>query len=80
MARTVFHVATRSFHIEKFQVILNWVEENLTREDVNKLFFVTNNEGETVFRVAAMFYLKEIFHGILNFVKENLREEVNKLF
>ena len=59
-------MAAGSFNLEKFQGILNWVKENLTREEVNKLFLSTDNEGRTVFHVAVESYKIENFEGILN--------------
>ena len=74
-------MAAWSYGIENFEGILNWVKENLTREEVNTLFFATDNEGRTIFHAAVRYFIKEKFQGILNLAKENLtREEVNKSF
>jgi endo-1,4-beta-D-glucanase Y len=69
---------SRDLHQEAFSRILNWANENLTREEVNKLFLATDNEGRGVFHVDAWIYYQEAFPRILNCAKENLtREEVN---
>ena len=68
-------MATRFFHIEKFQGILNWVEDILTREEVIKLFFATENVARTGFHVATRSFHIEKFHGILNWVVDILTRE-----
>jgi hypothetical protein len=56
-------------------------KENLTTQEVNKLFLATDNRGGTVFHAAAQFGILKKFQGIFNLAKENLTtEEVNKLF
>jgi len=56
-------------------------KENLTTEDVNKLFLATDKKVRTVFHVAAQSRKVELLQGIFNFAKENLTTvEVNKLF
>jgi endo-1,4-beta-D-glucanase Y len=55
--------------LELFQRILNFVKENLTTEELNKLLLATDNEGGTLFHVAIKFNSIEHFQGILNLVK-----------
>jgi predicted RNA-binding protein (virulence factor B family) len=56
------------------------VIENLTREEVNKLFLATDYNGRMVFHMAADLCELEVFQRIFNRAKNNLtREEVNKL-
>jgi hypothetical protein len=47
-------------------------KENLTTEEVNKLFLATDNEGRTVFHEAPQLRKLEVFQGIFNLAKENL--------
>ena len=54
---------------EPFQVIFNWVNLNLTTEEVNKLLLDTDNEGRTFFHVAADFCLTRGVSGILIWAK-----------
>jgi DNA phosphorothioation-dependent restriction protein DptG len=54
--------------------------ENLTKEEVNKLLLATDNAGRTVFHEATKSFNEEVYQGILNWAKKNLtKEEVNKL-
>jgi hypothetical protein len=46
---------------EAFQGLLNCAKENLTREEANKLFLVTDNVGRTVLHMAAKFYKRKVF-------------------
>jgi hypothetical protein len=48
-------VAAESWELEVIRGKFNWIKENLTREEVNKMFLATDNEGRTVFLVAAKF-------------------------
>ena len=78
--RTIFHEAAGSSGREVIEEILNCATENITREEVHKLFVATDNEGRTVFHEAGKSYKEGNFQEILNCAKENLtREEVNKL-
>ena len=58
-------MAASFYKLETFQEILNWAKDNLTREEVSKLFFATDNEGRSVFHKAAGFIELEIFQEIL---------------
>jgi hypothetical protein len=59
-------VAAQSRKLEGFQGILILAKENLTREEVNKLFLDTDNEGRTVFHAAAQSWKQDGFQGIFN--------------
>jgi endo-1,4-beta-D-glucanase Y len=69
-----------SYILEIFQEILNWAKENLTREEVNKLFL------PQIMREGRSFIWEHVstnasFSWNIQLCKENLtREEVNKLF
>jgi hypothetical protein len=43
----------KSWKIEVLEEIFYWGEENLTREEVRKLFLATDHEGRPAFHVAA---------------------------
>jgi hypothetical protein len=57
------------------QEIFNLATEKLTREEVNKMFLATDNEGMTVFHVAAVWSKQEVLKEIFNLAKENLTTE-----
>jgi hypothetical protein len=55
-------------------------KENLTKEEINKLFLATDNAGRTFIDVAAESSNVDGSLGILNLAKENLiKDDVNKL-
>jgi hypothetical protein len=58
--RTVFNVAVKRFSVGVFQGIFNCAEENLTKEQVNKLLLATGNAGRSVFHEAAKSFNKII--------------------
>jgi DNA repair protein RadC len=59
---------------------LIWAKENLTNDEVNKLFLAKDNQGRTVFHVATYFCKLELLQEIMNWTKNHLtREEVLKL-
>ena len=41
-------MAAGSFGVEMFHEILNWAKENVTKEEVNKLFVAADKEGRTM--------------------------------
>ena len=55
--------------LDVLQGILNLAKEDPTREEVNKLLLVTDNEGRTVIDVAARFGELQVIQGTLNWVK-----------
>ena len=59
--RTFFHMAAQFRELEVFQGIFNWVKENITSEEVEKLLLATVKKGRTVFHVAARFRELEVF-------------------
>jgi uridine kinase len=59
-------VAAKSRELEVIRGIFILTKENLTTEEVNKLFLATDNEGRKVFRVAAKSWELEALQGILN--------------
>jgi hypothetical protein len=56
-------------------------KKNLTREEENKLFLATDNEGRTVFNLAVLVCKLEVFRGLFNWSINYLTtKELNKLF
>jgi hypothetical protein len=60
-------VAPQLWKLEGFQGIFNLSKENLTTEEINKLFLATDNKGRTVFHAATQSGELEVFQGIFNF-------------
>jgi hypothetical protein len=48
-------VAAEFCEQEVFQRIMNFVKENVTKEDVHKLLLVTDNKGRAVFHLTPNF-------------------------
>jgi hypothetical protein len=53
--RTVFHAAAKSCELEVIRGIFIWAIQYLTTEEVNKLYFATDNEGRSIFLMASNF-------------------------
>ena len=66
---TVFNVGGMSYIEGVFQEIMKCAENNLTREEVNKLFVATDNEGRTVLHVVAGSDKTGLFQEILKCAK-----------
>ena len=62
-------MAAMNCKLDVLQGILNLAKEDPTREEVNKLLLVTDNEGRTVIDVAARHCELQVIQGTLNWVK-----------